>query len=145
MTEIDKELMINAPVEKIFTFVIKPSNLPRVWPSLIEIRNEQSLSNGGLSAEWVYKMAGINFAGKAKCTEVVPNKWFSVKIEGKIDCIITWTFRAKDNMHTKVTITLDYKAHFPLSNRLAENLIVKMNEHESELVLTNLREFLEKS
>jgi hypothetical protein len=32
-----------------------------------------------------------------------------------------------------------------LLNRLAENIIIKMNDRESELVLGNLREFLEKN
>ena len=145
MAAIDKEIMIKAPLEKIFNFVIKSSNLIPLWPSLIEVKDEKLLPNGGYSAKWVYKMAGMYFRGKSECTDVVPHQWFSVKIEGTVDCTMTWTFRTKDNIVTKVTITLDYQVHLPLLNRLAENIIVKTNEHESELVLANLREFLEKS
>ena len=145
MAAIDKEIMIKAPLEKIFNFVIKSSNLIPLWPSLIEVENEKLLPNGGYSAKWVYKMAGMYFKGKSECTDVVPHRWFSVKIEGTVDCTMTWTFRTKDNIVTKVTITLDYQVHLPLLNRLAENIIVKTNERESELVLGNLREFLEKN
>lgn len=145
MASIDKEIMIKAPVEKIFNFVIKSSNLVQLWPSLIEVKNEQLLPNDGYCAKWVYKMAGMYFKGKSECTDVVPYRWFSVKLEGTVDSTMTWTFRSKDNTVTKVTVTLDYQVHLPLLNRLAENIILKMNERESELVLANLREFLEKS
>jgi uncharacterized membrane protein len=143
MASVDKEIMVNAPLEKIYNFLIKPSSLMQIWPSLIEVKNEQLLPNGGYSAKWVYKMAGIYLKGKAECTDVVHNQWFSVKVEGAVDCTMTWTFRTKDNIVTKVTITLDYKVHFPLLNRLAEIIIVKMNEHEAELVLANLLLILE--
>ena len=145
MVSIDKEIMIKAPVEKIFNFVIKSSNLVQLWPSLLEVNNEKLLPNDGYSARWVYKMAGIIFKGKSQCTDVAPYRWISVKCEGTVDSTMTWTFRTKDSISTKVTITLDYQVHLPLLNRLAENTIIKMNDRESELVLGNLREFLEKN
>jgi len=40
MATIDKEVIINAPLDKIFSYVSKPSNLPQIWPSLVEIKNE---------------------------------------------------------------------------------------------------------
>jgi hypothetical protein len=143
MASIDKELMIKAPPEKIYNFVIKSSNLTKLWPSLVEITNEKLLPNGGYCASFKYKMAGIYLKGKSECIEVVPNKWFSVKINGAVNCTITWTFRTKDNIQTKVTITIDYHVSLPVINRLAENIIFKMNERESEVVLDNLREILE--
>lgn len=145
MAAIDKELIINAPPEKIFNFVIKSSNLTRPWPSLVEIKNEKLLPNGGYSANWMYKIAGIYLKGKSECLDVVPNKWFSVRIDGNVNSTMVWTFRAKDSIQTKVTITIDYQVHLPLFKRLAENYIVKMNEQEAELVLANLRLILEES
>ena len=90
-------------------------------------------------------MAGIIFRGKSECTDVAPYRWISVKCEGTVESTMTWTFRSKDNISTKVTVTLDYQVHLPLLNRLAENIIIKMNDRESELVLGNLREFMEKN
>ena len=58
MTIINKALVIKAPPDKIFDFVIKSSNLIRLWPSLLEITNEKSLPNGGYCANYKYKMAG---------------------------------------------------------------------------------------
>ncbi len=37
MPSFTKEVIINAPLESVYTFVSKPYNLPQIWPSLIEI------------------------------------------------------------------------------------------------------------
>jgi uncharacterized protein YndB with AHSA1/START domain len=145
MTGIVKEIIINAPPEKIYNLIIKSSNLTKLWPSLVAVKNERLLPNQGYSATWVYRMAGIDFEGKAECIDVVPNKRFSVKIEGALNCTLTCTLQTIDNIRTKVTITLDYQAHFPLFNWLAANIAVKRNDREAELVLNNLRQFMEKN
>ena len=142
MTTVDKEIIIQAPLEKIFNFVIKPSNLPQIWPSLIEIKDEQSLPNGRYSAKWAYKMAGIPLRGTSEVTDIIPNCWFTSKTWGAINSTITWTFRAKD-CKTRVTITTDYQIPVRGLNRLAEPVVVKMNEQEANLMLTNLRVKLE--
>ena len=143
MATINKALVIKAPPDKIFDFVIKSSNLIRLWPSLLEITNEKSLPNGGYCADYKYKMAGITLKGKSECIEVVPCKMFSVRIDGAVDCTMTWTIQPQDNLQTKVNITMDYQAHLPPFNCLAENIVAKMNERESEVILDNLREILE--
>ena len=143
MTIINKALVIKAPPDKIFDFVIKSSNLTRLWPSLLEITNEKLLPNGGYCANYKYKMAGTTLKGKSECIEVIPDKMFSVRINGAVDCTMTWTIQPQDNIQTKVNITMDYQAHFPPFNRLAENIVAKMNECESEVILDNLREILE--
>ena len=143
MATINKALVIKAPPEKIFDFVIKSSNLIRLWPSLLEITNEKLLPNGGYCASYKYKMAGITLKGKSECIEVVPYKMFSVRIDGAVDCTMTWTIQPQDNIQTKVNIAMDYQAHLPPFNLLAENIVAKMNERESEVILDNLREILE--
>ena len=143
MATIEKALVIKAPPEKIFNFVIKSSNLTKLWSSLLEITNEQLLPNGGYRANFKYKMAGTTLKGKSECVEVVPYKWFSVKIEGAVDCFMTWTLRPRDTVQTEVKITMEYQAHLSPFNHLAENIVSKMNERESEMILDNLREYFE--
>ncbi len=63
MPIIDKDIIINAPREKIFDYVNKPGNLPRISPSLIEINNEKILPDGGYSFRWRYKMIGVPHGG----------------------------------------------------------------------------------
>jgi len=125
MATINKALVIKAPPDKIFDFVIKSSNLTKLWPSLLEITNEKLLPNGGYCANYKYKMAGTTLKGQSECIKVVSGKMFSVRIDGAVDCTMTWTIEPQDNIQTKVNITMDYQAHFPPFNRLAENIIAK--------------------
>ena len=128
MTRIEKEITINAPLEKIYNFVIKPSNLPQIWPSLMLIKNEQLLPSGGYSAQWVYKMGGKLLEGTGEYTDIISNQWFTIKTTGEIESAITCTFRSKDDGQTRVTFTVDYHippVHWPgwpgkLSSRLTK-------------------------
>ena len=144
MATTDKEIMIKAPVEKIFNFVLKPSNLLQIWPSLIDIQNERLLPNGGYSAKWMYKMCGRHFQGSSEVADIHPNCWFISNTHGALESTITWTFRSKENQ-TRVTLTIDYRVPSTLIGRLTEIIVVKMNDKEADLVLDNLRTKLEES
>jgi len=138
MAKIDKEVWVEAPIEKVFDYISEPSNLPEFWPSLIELIDVQSLPNGGYSARWGYKMLGIRFEGKGDYTRINPYHWIVIKTTGGISSTITWTFRSKEN-RTRVTLTIEYKIPVPLLGKLAEAIIVKMNEQEGDLIMANLR------
>jgi len=144
MATIDKEIIINAPPQKIFSYLSKPSNLPQIWPSVVEIKNEQLLPNGGYRAEWVYKMAGMHLEGTGEYIDIAENRYFTIKTKGAIDSTITCTVRSMDSQ-TRVTLTIDYRVPSPLLGWLARRIIVKMNEQEAELILANLRAILEES
>ncbi len=141
MAEIVKEITIKAPPEKIFCFFMKSENRLKIWPSLMEIKNEKQLPNGGYQADWVYKIAGVYFGGTSECIEVVPDKQFSIKFEGAINCLLKCRLTTEDNVFTKVNVTLHYKDYLKLFNRFSEH----RNEREAEIVLANLRELVEKS
>lgn len=37
MLKLHKEVVVKAPVEKVFGYIAKPENLPQIWPSLYEV------------------------------------------------------------------------------------------------------------
>lgn len=142
MAKIEKSTLINAPVEKVFEFMSKPENLPEIWPSLQEVRNVQSLPNGGYSYDWSYKMAGLRFDGKAEWIEFVKNQRIVDKNESSIPSTFVWSYRA-ENAGTRVTVNVDYTIPSAALGKLAEPIIHKMNEHEAEIVLANLKARME--
>jgi uncharacterized protein YndB with AHSA1/START domain len=141
MATIKKSININAPVEKVFED-LTPEHLPEVWPSLVEVNNIQELPNGGFSWDWVYKMAGMRFTGSSEHTEVVPNERTVTLSTGGIDSTITWEYQPVDG-GTKFTTTVEYKVPIPLLGKLAESIIVKMNENESNVLLANVKAMME--
>jgi carbon monoxide dehydrogenase subunit G len=142
MTKLIKTIHVNAPAEDVYNFIFEPENLVEIWPSLIEIKNVQKLPNGGNKYTWVYKMAGMRFEGTGEDIEVSPFKRLTSKNEGGIDSVLSWLIEA-ENGGTRVSIETEYKVPIPLLGKLAENIIVKQNEREAEVILQNLKAQLE--
>ena len=142
MAILSKSIHVKALAEEVYNFLNEPVNQVEIWPSLIEIKDLQQLSNGGNKYTWVYKMAGMRFEGKGEDIEVIPFKRITSENEGGIDSTITWSFEP-ENEGTQVTMQADYKVPIPLLGKLAENIIVKQNEREAEVILKNLKARLE--
>ena len=142
MATAKKSIKINAPVEKVFEFMMKPEILPEIWPSFVEMKNIKELSNGGHSWDWVYKMAGMRFTGSSENTEVVPNERTVSRTTGGIESTITWLYQPEDD-GTNVTFEAEYTVPVPLLGKLVEAVIVKMNENEAEVILANLKARME--
>ena len=142
MAKVEKTITINAPVEKVFGYAEEPTNLPEIWPSLVEAKDVQRLPNGGTSFRWVYKMAGVRFEGTSEDTDYVANQRVVSKTKGGIESTVTWTFQPEAG-GTKVTYEAEYTVPIPLLGKLAEAFIVKQNEGEAELILANLKARME--
>ena len=142
MSKVEKTITINAPIEKVFGYVEEPTNLPEIWPSLVEAKDVQRLPNGGTSFRWVYKMAGVRFEGTSEDTDYVANQRVVSKTKGGIESTVTWTFQPEAG-GTKVTYEAEYTVPIPLLGKLAESFIVKQNEGEAELILANLKARME--
>lgn len=141
--KIERSIVINAPVEKVFTYLSDPSNLPEIWPSLVEVKDVKQLPEGvGSSYRWVYKMAGMRFEGTTEVTEYVANERMVVKDKGGIQATRTTTFQPKDG-GTEYTTVVEYTVPIPLLGKLAEALILRQNEQEAGVFLANLKARME--
>ncbi len=138
MPIIGEAITVLSPVEKVFKYLSDPNNLPEFWSSLVKVTNVQTLPDGGYKAHYTYKMVGRVFKGTGEYSEIAPNKSFVIKTKGGIRSTMTWAFRTRDN-RTRVTLTVDYKIPIPLLGKIAEAIIVKMNEQELHLMMSNLR------
>ena len=138
MAKIDKAVTVKAPIEKIFAYIDDPSNLPEFWPSLMEIKDIQPLRHGGYSTRWVYKMLGMRFEGASECTQNFPHQLISSETKGSIKSTITWTFSSVGEK-TRVTLSIKYKIPIPLLGKLAEAIIVRMNEQEGDAIMACLQ------
>jgi len=142
MAKTVKTISIKAPVEKVFDYINEPTNLPEIWPSLVEIKDVQKLPSGGTKERWVYKMAGICLEGTSESEDTVSNQRIVSKSKGGVESTQTWMFQPEAG-GTKVTFEVEYTVPIPVLGKLAEAIIVKMNEHEGELILANLKARME--
>lgn len=142
MASITKSVVVHAPVDKVYGYLNDPKHLPEIWPSLVEVSDVHTLPNGGHTNHWTYKMAGIRLEGTSEDIEHVPNERIVSKTKGGTDSIQTWTVQPTGS-ETKVTFEVDYTVPIPVLGRLAEAAIVKLNEHEGDTIMANLKTLME--
>jgi uncharacterized membrane protein len=142
MAKIARSITINAPVEKVYAFTSVPTNLPEIWPSMIEVKDVQPSPAGGYNFSWVYKMAGMRFEGTSETTESITNQRTVTKSTKGIQSTFVWVYKPEDG-GTKLTLEVEYIVPVPLLGKLAEAFIVKQNEHEADILLANLKARME--
>ena len=141
MAKLTKSITIDAPVEKVFGYVSDSTNLPEIWPSLMEMKDVKHLPDGRTTDSWIYKMAGMHLKGTTT-TEYVENKSIISKTEGGVKSTQIWSFKPVDG-GTKVTFEVEYTVPIPVIGKLAEAIVVKMNDHEGDVLLANLKSRME--
>ena len=142
LAKTSKTITINAPVKKVFGYISEPTNLLEIWPSLVEVKDVQRLPNGGTRNRWVYKMAGIRLEGTSEDVERIPNQRLVSKTKDGAESTQRWMLQP-EGKGTKVTFEVEYTVPIPVLGKLAEAIILKMNEHEGELILSNLKTIME--
>ena len=129
-------------MEKVFGYIDEATNLPEIWPSLVQVTDVQRLPNGGHSDRFVYKMAGIRLEGTAEDVEYVPNQRIVTKTTGGAESTQTWLFEPEAG-RTKVTFKVEYTVPIPVLGKIAEAVIIRMNDREGDLTLANLKARIE--
>lgn len=142
MEKLSKTVTIDAHVEKVFAYLGDPLNLPEIWPSMIDTRNNRILENGHKAYDWTYKMAGIKFDGSSETIEEIENEKSVVITHGGIESKFIWTFIPKGPA-MDLFLQIEYRVPVPLLGKLAEGFIVKQNQHEMDIMLANLKTRME--
>jgi uncharacterized protein YndB with AHSA1/START domain len=142
MATVERSSLIDAPVDKVFTFLDDPTHLPEIWPSMVEVKDVQQLPQGGERYHWSYKMAGMRFEGDSETVEYEPNKHILQKSSGDIPSTFDWTF-TPENGSTRFALKVEYEIPQTLLAKLAEPLIVKLNEREADSFVGNLKDRIE--
>ena len=143
MRKISRSIVVNnISPEKVFDFVDQPENLLIVWPGMIEVAGVQKKPNGGHDFDWVYKMAGVRFHGHSETVRADRPRALEAKNDKGIPSKFRWTFESKSG-GTQVTVDIEYTIPTPVLGRLAEAAVAKINEHETETLLANIKQTLE--
>lgn len=143
MTKVDKSIFINAPVERVFSFMDAVERQPEWLPSMIEVWDIVGWPGLGTRWKWNFQMAGIRFEGRSVVSEYVQNERIVVETKGGIDSNWLWFFRPEAN-GTRVDLTVEYDMPGSILGRLANKLVVeKLNEREAESALVNIKTIIE--
>lgn len=142
MFKIKKTILINAPVSKVCDYMQDPAHLPEFWPSMMEVKNIRKNAKGWPIYEWVYKMAGMKFEGESDTTEFVEHAHTTTVSTKGIPSHFDFDYKDKAGK-TELTVTVEYTVPVPLLGKLAEGIVGKMNEHDADTMLANLKARME--
>lgn len=143
MAVVEKSAEINASVEKVFSYLEESESNVEWLPGMMEVKDiAKTEGQVGTHFRWTYKMAGLRFEGETAVTEHIPNKKIVTQSKGGIRSTWTFTFEQQDG-GTKLTIKVDYTVPVPVLGKLAEAIVLKQNEREAALALSNIKERME--
>ena len=137
MATITKSVFIAAPVEKVFAYMDDPMNTVGMMVGMADVRNVKD-KNGSKSFDWTYKMGGMKFDGSSETIERIPNKHLTVVGKGGIDSKFLWDF-VPENGGTRATVQIDYKVPVPVLGKLAEGVITRQNDKDTDTMMANLK------
>ncbi len=138
MARIQKSVIVQAPIEKLFDYLNDPNKLTEYWPGMIEVKDVESLPNGGSCFKFTYKLAGIPMTGKSEDVEIVPLKRMVSVTHGGVESRVTWELEPAA-VGTLVKLENEYKIPVPLIANMAEGMLNKMAENEANAIIANLK------
>ena len=142
MIQARRQIHIDAPVDEVFAFAIEPENLLEVWPSLMKVGNIERSPTSGNNWDWEYKMAGLSFKGHSDTKEVVPTNRVIAENKEGIPSTFVWDY-SPDGDGTLLDLRVEYTVPIPVLGKLAEKVVIKMNENELDTMLDNLKTAVE--
>jgi uncharacterized membrane protein len=143
MAVVQKSIEIDAPVEKVFNYLEEAESNVEWLPGMMEVKEVNKTEDYvGTHFRWVYKMAGLRFEGETKVIEHIRNKKIVTQTKGGIQSTWTFTFEPQGQV-TRVSIKVDYRIPVPVLGKLAEALVLKQNEREASMALSNIKERME--
>jgi hypothetical protein len=107
MSRIEKRVVVDCSIERLFTYVPEADRSPELWPGLLEVGEVQRLPLGGVMARWIYKLTGALYEDlDGRCEPLVDRDGSCARL-GNVACAIKWSFQA--NIHTPaITLSGDY-------------------------------------
>lgn len=141
MVKAEANIIINAPVAKVFGTLIDTEKLPDWMPLLMEVHDIQG-EGVGKTFKWTYKFIGIKFAGMSEIIERIENKKVVVKSKAGIESVWTWSFNPEGS-GTKVDLLVEYTIPVPVLGKFAEGFVVKQGVRDIKHVLENLKNLIE--
>jgi carbon monoxide dehydrogenase subunit G len=141
MAKVERSIIVNAPVEKVFSYISDPNNELDSIPSITDIRDIKG-EGVGQKWGWSYKMVGFSLKGESEVTEHIPNQRFVHKSKGGIQSTWTYTF-SPENGGTKLNVVVEYTIPIPVLGKVGERMVLNRTEREADLAMTNIKEKLE--
>lgn len=149
MTRIEKSIEIEAPVEKVFAFVIDVENFAKTGPPETEMEilsHDEGPVRVGYTVKMRAKLGGNVIEVEDECTELVKNKKYSGRQKaGSLKKMEHTDLLEPTEKGTKLTRIMEYELPYSLLGKIIDKLKVhKDMEKATDYSAKKTKEFLEK-
>jgi hypothetical protein len=83
-------------------------------------------------------MAGMPFRGHSETLEFIPNKHVVVENKEGIPSKFVWDY-SPENGGTRLGVEVEYEVPVPVLGKLAEKVVLKINENDMDVMLANIK------
>ncbi len=134
MIKIEKSIVVDAPIEQVFAYVVDPARQTEYMPGTDEVKDIQRLPDGRRTYTNVSKLLGLHLDFKCEQTEVVPNERIVEKTQGAgFDGTWTERFERLEDGKTRVSIVGETTIHAGPLSKFGEGFFEKYMNHSVEM------------
>lgn len=141
MVYVSDSIIVSASPKTVFEILDDPETHAEITPSISDIRNVTSRSNGGKELEYTYRLAGVPIDGRLVQTIHDPPTQHVFALEGGITGAITLDIESVEE-GTQVTYSAEYAIPGRVISRVIEPVVRWYNERELESTMENLHTLL---
>lgn len=144
MITIQKSIVVDAPVEQVFAYVVDPTHEPEYMPGGGEVKNVQRLPDGRYTYTEVSTFLGLRSESKCEQVEVVPNERIVEKEQGGgMDSTMTLGFERLQDDKTRVSMVSETALHAGPFAKFGEAFLAKYFGHGMEMAMEGAKAHIE--
>jgi len=142
MTSMSKMILVNAPVELVWSYLENPLQVAAMNDQIIDVRDLRPSKIGSYDCTLVYEIAGQALEIVQRTTEYVRHERLVTQSTRGLESVQAWTLQQTGTV-TTVNFDIDYHVEMPLLGRFVESIASKQGEAGIEKMLLRLKDTCE--
>lgn len=144
MIKMEKSIVVDAPIEKVFAYLYDPVNEPEYMTGVHEVKDVQRLPDGRYTYTEVGKFLGMDVDYTCEYTEVIPNELLVEKTHGGgTDGSMSLRFERLEDSKTRVSMVGESSLHGGPMAKFGESFLAKFFDHGSEMAMEAAKAHIE--
>lgn len=140
----EKSIVIDAPVEQVFAYLVDPAHQTEYGPGVDEVKNIRQAPDGRCTYTTVAKFLGLHVDFKTEQVEVVPNERIAEKSHGAgLDDTTTIRFERLESGKTRVSLVGETTLHAGPLAKFGESFFAKYFDHGTEMAMAAMKAHIE--
>ena len=144
MSRVEKSITIQADPGEAMEYIADVTNHPAFIGPLKSVDNvDGDPREPGTSWDWVFVMAGVEFAGRAETLGYEPGRRFRYRTTTGIESTFDYWVEPVDGGLTRLGVNVEYEVPRGVLARLEKTAVERINENDGAKALENIRTILD--